>query len=193
MDRERTRSVVRGLWIVDRRTADHAPRTTNEGNFIRVCSGQVLVEFAIALPLLLFLTLGIMQLALLSAAKVVVNHAAFAAARAELVGESPQEAAEIACAPVGGTSGTPGDEGLPFYTIPGRGILERSGLAREKTVVDVVHPGASGEAFVRVDVRCDYELVFPIVSEIFKTAGAEHGGRPHRRLTETCTLARRWE
>lgn len=153
-------------------------------------AGHVLAEFALALPLLLLATMGVMQAALLSVAKTVVNHAAFAAARAELVGENPEEAAEICCAPI---SGIRGDEGLDGYTIPGRGALPRSGLSREKTRATVVHPAADGGAAVRVDVTHDYELVFPIVSEIFRTVGAEHGGQPHRRIEETCTLARRWE
>ncbi len=156
----------------------------------RQCRGQILVEFAVALPLILGLTVGIMQMALLVAAKVVVNHAAFVAARAELVGEDPEEAAEISCAPVAGMSK---DQDLPGYEIPGRGVLPRSGLSREKTSVAVVHPDAPLEPAVRVDVTHDFELVFPVVGELFKTAGAEHGGRPHRRFVETCTLARRWE
>lgn len=154
------------------------------------CRGQVLAEFALALPLLLLLTLGVMQLSLLFVAKSVVNHAAFVAARAALVGEDPEEAAEIACAPI---SGIAGDEAPAAYYIPGRGDLLRSGLSREKTTVDLVHPSFNVSNVVRVDVTHDYELIFPVVSELFETAGAEHGGRPHRRMTETCTLSRRWE
>jgi len=47
--------------------------------------GQTLVEFAIAFPIQILITLGIMQLAMIFVAKQVVNYAAFIAARAELV------------------------------------------------------------------------------------------------------------
>ena len=50
-------------------------------------NGQTLVEFAIAFPIQLFITLGIMQLAMIFVAKQVVNYSAFVAARAEVVRE----------------------------------------------------------------------------------------------------------
>lgn len=156
-------------------------------------SGHVLAEFAIALPVLLMMTMGVMQASILSAAKVIVNHAAFAAARAELVGEDPEEAAEIVCAPVAGSRTDLPPQDLPDYVIPGYGTVNRSGFSREKTSVQVIHPDAPGTAAVRVDVTHDVELIFPVVAEFFKTDGAEHGGKPHTRLVETCTLARRWE
>ena len=47
--------------------------------------GQAMVEFAIVFPIQLFLTLAMMQLAHFMIAKLVVNHAAYASARAALV------------------------------------------------------------------------------------------------------------
>ncbi len=170
-----------------------APETLLPKPGFRGRSGHVLAEFAIALPVLLLVTTGVMQASLVAAAKVVVNHAAFAAARAELVGEDPEEAAEIVCAPVAGSRTDLPPGSLPDYTIPGYGVVNRSGFSREKTSVSVVHPDAAGSTVVRVDVTCDIELLFPVVASLFSTAGAEHGGKPHMRLVETCTLARRWE
>lgn len=186
-------SVVSGSWLVDRRTANREPRITNGRNLLRVRSGHVLVEFAIAMPLLLLMTMGVMQVSLLAAAKAVVNHAAFVAARAELVGEDPEEAAEMVCAPLAGTASDQPPGTYADYVIPGYGAVPRSGISREKTSASVVHPGSAGSAAVRVDVTHDFELIFPFVAELFRTDGAEHGGKPHARIVETCTLARRWE
>lgn len=66
--------------------------------------GQALVEFAVVFPIQLLFTLGIIQLALVLVARNVVNYAAQAAARAELVGEDSQRAAAMICSPVTGTT-----------------------------------------------------------------------------------------
>ena len=50
-------------------------------------SGAVMTEFAIAFPAQLFVTLAIMQFALILVAHVLVEHAAFAGARAALVAD----------------------------------------------------------------------------------------------------------
>ena len=55
--------------------------------------GQALAEWAVVLPAVLLLTLGIIQFALVLIGKTVVNHAAFAATRAQRVGENPADAA----------------------------------------------------------------------------------------------------
>jgi hypothetical protein len=52
-------------------------------------SGVALLEFAVVFPAQLFLTLAIMQLSLLIVGHVLVQHAAFAAARASLVQDVP--------------------------------------------------------------------------------------------------------
>jgi Flp pilus assembly protein TadG len=67
--------------------------------------GQALVEAAITIPLLIFMTCVIIQLALLYNAKLVVNYAAFCAARTGLVYGKDEtakinQAARIACTPI---------------------------------------------------------------------------------------------
>ena len=71
---------------------------------LRSCRGQALAEFAVVFPVQLLVTLGIVQLALVLVARDVVEYAAHAAARSELVGEDPHRAASIICTPVVGTS-----------------------------------------------------------------------------------------
>ncbi len=69
--------------------------------------GQSLVEFTIALPALLWLTLAIIQMALLAHARATVEYAAFCAARAAVVHEDQPDrsrrAASIACMPLATT------------------------------------------------------------------------------------------
>jgi hypothetical protein len=66
--------------------------------------GQAMLEAAITVPLLIFLVCVIIQLALLFNTKLVVNYAAFCAARAGLVNgldkSKMEKAAEIACIPI---------------------------------------------------------------------------------------------
>jgi len=95
---------------------------------LRARGGQALAEWAVLLPLVLLLTLGIIQFSLVIIGKAVVNHAAFSAARAQLVGEDPLLAAQIVCSPVAGTKAmNPGDP----IKIPGWGDLPRSQFSVE--------------------------------------------------------------
>jgi len=52
--------------------------------------GQALVETAIIIIIILAIIFGIMQLALIGTAKIVAQDAAYATARAEIVGKSPK-------------------------------------------------------------------------------------------------------
>jgi len=70
--------------------------------FFRANEAQALAEFAVVFPVQLFITLAVVQLALVIAARDVVHYAAHAAARAELTGESPHQAAAMACSSVTG-------------------------------------------------------------------------------------------
>jgi len=129
-------------------------------------SGQAIAEFAIVFPLLLMLVLGIVQVALMFVGKSVVEYAAFAAARAEVVHEDPERAAEFVCSAVAGPSYTPGT-GQPII-VPGWGVLPRSESASVKTDVDVIDPVDDGNGWVTVEVTHYYELVVPVASMIFK-------------------------
>ncbi|MHC4601178.1 MAG: TadE/TadG family type IV pilus assembly protein [Planctomycetota bacterium] len=152
-------------------------------------SGAAMVEFAIVFPLQLLLCLLGIQLCLIIMGKQVVNHAAFCAARAELVrgtgkagepletkGEAAGEAAVIACTPIGGTATAggvypaielPGWEG----SAPNLDILSQR--AREKllaacddqpNLVNVMEGASDDTGRVVVKVRFAYELMIPLAN-----------------------------
>ncbi len=165
----------------------------------RGASGSVIVEWAIALPVILLATFGVMQFALAMTAKIVVNHAAFCAARAALVvprtdprdgrsweeraGEKARAAAAILCAPLGGVVA---DGTASPTSMPGWGTQLRSAAANEKLWISDPAANQSGagpspgtprltltsdQRRVRCDVTFDYELMFPFVDFLF--AGGE--------------------
>lgn len=149
-------------------------------------AGQALVEYAFlmlfaALPV----TLGIAQLSLVIVGKAVVNHAAFSATRAHLVGEDPLLAARIVCSPVAGHA-TPAP-GVPIL-VPGWGNLPRSELTDAKTWVQVTEDDADS---VTVEVIHDLQLWIPL-ADLFFRSGTDAAGHSVLRLTERCTLARTW-
>jgi len=105
-------------------------------------SGQVMAEFAIAFPVQLLLTLGILQLALVFTAKHMVGYAAFTAARSLLCEpsmspEDATEAAALTCVPITGPShsGTVAVDMQDTIAVPGWGRLARSALSKRKTTV----------------------------------------------------------
>ena len=129
-------------------------------------SGQAIAEFAIVFPILLLLVLGIIQFSLMYVAKGVVEYAAYAAARAELVNEDPHQAAAFVCSSIAGPSHDPGAG--QTITVPGWGELPRSRSSWVKTKVDVLDPGNNGSGKVTVEVAHQYELVVPVASMLFK-------------------------
>ena len=159
-------------------------------------SGQALVEWAVVLPAVLLLTLGIIQFSLVIVAKTVVNHAAYAATRAQLVGEDPLLAARIVCSPVSGTHST--NPGQPI-AVPGWGDLPRSEHSAPKTSFRVL---SDKDSSVTVEVTHDLELLLPMVDLFFKSkapqgssvfvSGKDAGGISYMRLAEKCTLPRLW-
>lgn len=126
--------------------------------------GQALVEFAIAFPLQLLATLLILQVSFLYVAGHTVSYAAFAAARAELVGGSAENAAVAICTPIAGITDLGGGESL--ITYPGWGDLDRSDISRARTTVDIVMPLSADMDYVEVDVTCNVELIFPVANRI---------------------------
>ena len=175
-------------------------------------SGQALVEFAIAFPLQLLFTLGIMQFCLVQVGGMVTSYAAARAALASdddhaLAQLEAQEAAAAVLTPVTGLSlrGEPEAE----LDYPGWGRWSRAGVARRKTRVPTV---VIGESSLRVEVEHDYELVIPLVNRIF--AGLDSAffgqgtkdparrleaaeleaqyGAVHLRLRRSMTMARPW-
>ncbi|MFW6162736.1 MAG: TadE/TadG family type IV pilus assembly protein [Planctomycetota bacterium] len=127
---------------------------------------QVMVETAIAFPVQLLITLGIMQFCLIAGGKQIVNCAAHAAARAALVDLDTNRAAALVCSPIAGEPihgvGSP----APIF-IPGRGNLRRSVASQQKTTArilarpeDLTDPD---DNVVKVEVTHDFELILPFV------------------------------
>lgn len=155
--------------------------------------GQALVEFAIVFPLQLLIVLGLLQLMQILVAKEMLTWAAFAAARAELVGESGQEAASLVMAPVSGPPSPPGAGAPADFRIPGWGSLNLSGYARSKTRA----VRETEEGCMRVRVECDLPLWIPFANWAFHwAAGGENpvwDDVPHLTMTETARIPRPWE
>jgi hypothetical protein len=130
-------------------------------------SGAAMVEFAIAFPLQLLLFLLGVQLCLILVGKSVVNWAAFCAARAEVVGENPADAAAFACIPIGGAATAGGSfepASLPGWeaSSPDFGVLSRR--AKEKTSVEVLEARGAGSGRVVVRVRYAFEMMIPLAN-----------------------------
>lgn len=163
--------------------------------------GQAMVEFAIAFPLQLFITFGIMQMALLSVAELVTNYAAFRACRAALVtnwdenldgrkdGLDMQLNARKAAAMVLFPLAMPfsGANDADSLTVPGWGKLKNSDSAFAKLKVYIDYNGSDtapadvGEMQdLTVVVEWDQELIFPVVDSLFAiiygTAGRAQKG-----------------
>jgi hypothetical protein len=147
--------------------------------------GQAMVEFAIVFPIQLFLTLAALQLAHFMIAKLVVNHAAYASARAALViregvdsdgndwqaraSDAINRAAITICSPITGASPPPADLPAqdPTLTVPGwdplnQDWITRSNIAEKKTRVTILEPTLPGGhgTTVRVAVEHDFEVIF---------------------------------
>lgn len=130
--------------------------------FFQDKKGQSMVEFAIVFPVMMLLTMGIMQLALIYTAKQVVHYAAFSAARAQLVGGNAERAAEIVCTPITGRT-LPGDFTVPDINIPGWDVFARSGVAKIKTSAEI----KNGKNEVTVEVTHHFELIMPLINRVF--------------------------
>lgn len=158
--------------------------------------GQVVVEFALIMPLILFVTMGLMQLSLIFVARSIVNYASYTAARAELVGQDPQKAAEIVCSPISGFSYLGGPQS-PII-LPGWGELPRSAFSKDKTTVNVLESLTKDGDRVTVEVTHEYQLMFPefvmpligITSTTF--SNYSKNGVNFITLTDTCTLPKPW-
>lgn len=196
----------------DRRLTMRNAFRNHQNGVYRRDRGAALVEFALAFPLQLLLTLGILQLGLLYIGHQVVGYSAFCAARAALVGESHERAAEIACAGVAGKTGVVPLGGYLWF--PGIGILPTSAASIAKTQAVVLDNGSlSGE--VLVQVSHDFELVVPVVNRMFAfgekflwlgspkissssflspggSASAKYGA-PHLRIVKRCVLPAPWK
>jgi len=180
------------------------------------CTGQAMVEFAIVFPVQLFLTLALLQLAHIFVGKLVVNHAAFTAARAALVKpddvtwndwiqDEVTPAATMVCAPVTGVSDapmTPNTVTIPGWDPAEQDELARSGIAEVKTRVAVSEAQDSeGHWYVTADVEHDFELIFlfdaGLLDVWFRYDAddmplAQGYTAAHLTLRESCRLPRTW-
>ncbi len=132
--------------------------------------GQAVVEFAVVFPLQIMITLLVIQITLIMVGKQVVNYAAFTAARAQVVGESPEDAAATVCIPIAGTvdegSGNEKEVLLPAWNTEGKApdFLKMSRRARGKLRVFVDETADDGNARVAVRVNFDFEMSLPFVN-----------------------------
>ena len=170
----------------------------------RRARGQAIVEYAIIFPLLLVVTLGLIQLAHIFVAKQVVSYAAFCAARAALVSEDgdseepyadSHRAAAMVCSPITGSTGV--EDAPEVINLPGWGELQGSGASIVKTTVDI-NRSAEG-SYVEAEVIHRFELKIPIADELtYRLGGVLMGveevdrttyGAPHINVRGHAVLA----
>ena len=158
--------------------------------------GAVLVEYAILVPFLLFITFGIIQLSLLFIADAVMDYAAFSAARAQLVqgvnthGDtdrdvSPLKAAQMVCSLISFGSGN-----VDRIHIPGWGPLPGSDYSQVNTTIQIDAPDNAPEFTVTVNFI--YELLFPQLAMLLSANVIDFGMNEHGQLilSSKCTMAR---
>ena len=136
--------------------------------------GAALTEFALLMPLLLGLTLGVIQLCLMAQARIVVQAAAVAAARAAIADPqgrklSPERAAAVACASIAGPTLPAGLRAGPWEKLPGpvgiSRLIRRGPASQMKTRAVVTFRPQKDEA--EATVEHDLELIVPGVNRLF--------------------------
>ncbi len=127
----------------------------------RHAGGQTLVEFTIALPVLIWLALAIIQMALLAHARATVEYAAFCAARAAVVhGDQPdrsRRAASIACMSLATTPPRGTD---PLQELRG----PRSPASNPADIRDLLQ--RYRDSYMRTDVRLHTDMRGDITAEV---------------------------
>lgn len=163
-----------------------------------------MVEFVITFPLVLFVALGIIQLALVYSGQQVVHYAAYCASRAKLVEADAERAAEIACIPI--TSKT---RGSTSYFYNGIDIGRRLEASTEKTeLVALGYPDLSAT------IDYHFELIIPVINKLFVFPNefslvpwesdpleeiednkiiTEYYGSPHIYTRQRATLPKPWD
>ncbi len=153
-------------------------------------SGSVMLEFALAAPLLFALVFFCLQIAHVWLARQVVQYAAFAAART-LVTAHPSEyeraarrAAEQVCAWV--VIGQAPAE--PEREIPGWGPIPGSGAVARKTRVRTAAPD---EWNVQATVELDFALLYPIAGPMIAWGVNPSGDWTEKHVDKTGDAHRR--
>jgi Flp pilus assembly protein TadG len=150
-------------------------RTSISNNICTREGGAVALEYALLIPFMLFITFGIIQLALLYIANSVMDYAAFSAARAALVTDintrgdadqntDPEKAAKMITSLIS-FGEDPANERIH---IPGWGKLKGSAYSQKNTEVVLEEDGRS----MKATVNFKYHLVFPQISLPFLRLGA---------------------
>jgi Flp pilus assembly protein TadG len=161
-------------------------------------AGQVIVEYVIVFPLILMLTLMIIQLAHLFVAKQVVSYAALCSARAALVDEDYQAAAKLVCSPIAGSTGVGAGTSV---TLPGWGGLRGSAASDAKTQATLIANVITDTPSVTAEVTHDFELLVPVANRLTYDLGQMlpasedldmHYGAPHLQIRSRCTLSKPW-
>lgn len=148
-------------------------------------SGQALVEFVIVFPVQLFLTLAILQFALIMNAHVVVQQAAFLGARAAAVSDTmtsvtPKQAADRIVARQLAVL-TSGDKDVKGRTVPSNGKLEwemkgkkrygftegRAEEAYSMLEMPDIHDLRDKEGYLSCYVEYNYVLTIPVANSFF--------------------------
>ena len=114
----------------------------------RRSDGAAMLEFALIFPIQLFFILAILELSLLQVGRIMVCYAASCAARAEMLGQDPVEAAAFALAPISDDDfyttycelGEPNAElqtpsGYDYEILPGWGEVGELYTARSRVAV----------------------------------------------------------
>lgn len=163
-------------------------------------SGQAMVEFAIlCLPQLILIT-GIIQLCLINMAHVVVNHAAFKAARVALVAdefenssvgfENARKAAVAVCSAIANDNGVAsGGTPIQFQGQNGAIKLNRSPAAEVKTKL-IIRVDANRRTICAI-VKHEYELIMPF-GQFFWDQDKTKYGSPHIDIIESYIMPLPW-
>lgn len=132
-------------------------------------NGSVMLEYALLIPFLLFMTFSIIQLSLLYVADSVMEYAAFSAARAHLVeginshpedtwisAEPHQKAAEMICSLISFGEDPVADR----IDIPGWGKLYGSAYSKFPTTIAKIEDSLVNNSFTAT-VDFEYTMLFP--------------------------------
>jgi hypothetical protein len=178
--------------------------------------GQAVVEAALVLPSLVFLLLGAVQLTQLQQARILTDHAAFAAARAGIVMNGDpgkmRDAAALAILPAFGSADSLAALGKTLLRFKAEeAVLEPFGLQQLRIEVhspvaadfarygqhlngkeldfDDVRPGATEATLLSLRLRYLYELKVPFANRIFQAAWIAVRGKTAERVSVAGLLA----
>lgn len=141
-------------------------------NFRKDQTGQAMAETAITIMVFLMLILGIMQLALMFNARLVVEYAAYCAARSAIVhgadNVTARRAAQIVLTSLE-------RKNIIWYNSVDVTVDIRSSMSGSSILFDDIK--RRDENLIRVRVTYQYELIIPYVNRIISTLAGGTGNR----------------